>query len=79
MIISSCSKYQKKKKSRERRTLREYDCLVAGIFGDSELFNQGEHFRAWLHVVVTSAPGGDGALTRFFDLFIRNGRFSLLA
>jgi hypothetical protein len=44
--------------------------LVAGIFSDAELLDQGKHLRARFHVVVTSAPGGDGVLTRLFDLFI---------
>jgi hypothetical protein len=56
-----------------------HDRLVARIFGDLELLDQGEHLRAWFRVVVTSAPGGDCMLTKFFSLFIRDRLFALLA
>jgi hypothetical protein len=67
---------------KETPTLWVNDRLVAGVFGGSKLFNQGEHLRAWLHVVVisTPTPGGNGMLTRLFGLFThRHGLFALLA
>jgi len=67
------------KKWGKKRTLGVYDRLVTSIFCHSELRDQSEHLCAWFHVVITSAPGGDGALTRFIDLFISNGMFVFLA
>jgi hypothetical protein len=66
------TEYQK----RGGRTLGVHDRLVAGIFGNLELLDQSEHLCAWFHIVVTSAPGGDSALTGFLALFIRDGCLS---
>lgn len=60
------------------RTLRVHDRLVASIFGNLKLLDQSEHLCAWFHIIVTSAPGGDSALTRFLALF-RDAWFILLA
>jgi hypothetical protein len=51
--------------------------LVASVFGDLELLDQSEHLRAWLHVVVVSAPSRDRPLAKFLDL-PGDGLFALL-
>ena len=72
-------KINTKRKKNGGRTLGVHDRLVAGILGNLELLDQSEHLGAWFHIVVTSAPGGDSALTGFLALFIRNGLLILLA
>lgn len=60
------------------QTLGVHDRFVAGIFGNLELLNQSKHLCAWFHIAITSAPGGDSALTGFLALYIGDGLFILL-
>ena len=59
-------------------TLRVYDRLVAGIFGDLKLLDQREHLRARLQVIVASTPGRHRLLAGFLDLRRSYGLLALL-